>query len=108
MAGVLRLCSARIRELADGCAEQPPDSVGEAQAERSTDDQPQDGAADVTGSRRSLSAPVRPRVAKVTGTRSPAGGRRMANIGSRAPDTNDSAEAPAAWIGLGMSAGIDV
>ena len=33
--------------LADGGAEQVPDAVGEGEAERSADDQPQDGAADV-------------------------------------------------------------
>ena len=34
-------------QLADGSAEQVPDAVGEGQAERSADDDPQDGAADV-------------------------------------------------------------
>jgi hypothetical protein len=33
--------------LADGGAEQVPDAVGEGQSERSADDYPQDGAADV-------------------------------------------------------------
>src|SRR6516164_2488436 len=59
--------------------------------------------------RRALRAPVRLRAirtaTKVTGTRRSAGGSRMASIGSTAPHTNDSADAPAAWVGLGMSAG---
>ena len=58
---------------------------------------------------RALRAPVRARASrtatKVTGTRRPAGGSRMASIGSRAPDINETAEAPAAWTGLGTSAG---
>ena len=58
---------------------------------------------------RALRAPVRARAtrtpAKVTGTRAEAGGSRMASIGSRAPERKESAEAPAAWRGLGISAG---
>jgi hypothetical protein len=43
-----RAAAGRHRQprLADGGAEQVPDAVGEGQAERSADDQPQDGAAD--------------------------------------------------------------
>src|SRR5690242_203788 len=35
-----------VNSLANGGAEQVPDAVGEGQAERSADDEPQDGAAD--------------------------------------------------------------
>ena len=36
-----------VSALADGGAEQVPNAVGEGQAERSADDNPKDGAADV-------------------------------------------------------------
>src|SRR5690242_18685575 len=87
-------------DLADGGAEQVPDAVSEGQADRSADDDTQDGAADIAAPRRALRVPVRPRAIRtatnVTGTRRPAGGSRMASIGSTAPDVNDSADAPAA------------
>ena len=50
-----------------------PDAVGEGQAERSADDEPQDGAAEVAPAEAGAAGPVRPRAirtaAKVTGTR---------------------------------------
>jgi hypothetical protein len=54
-------------------------------------------------------ASTRPRAirtaAKVTGTRVADGGRTMASSGSRAPEVKDSADAAAAWTGLGKSSG---
>ena len=95
--------------LADGGAEQAPDAIGERQAERSADDDAQDGAADVAAAQVRAEGAGRARAtrtaAKVTGTRRPAGGSRIESIGSSAPETKDSAEAPAAWIGLARSDG---
>ena len=39
------------------------------------------------------------------GTRSAAGGSKMATSGSKAPTVNDSADAAAAWTGLTRSSG---
>ena len=50
-----------VSVLAESCAEQVPDAAGEGEAERSADDHPQDGAADVPPAQVGAEAPVRAR-----------------------------------------------
>ena len=85
---------------ADGCSKEVPDAVGEGEAERSSDDHPRDGTADVAGAEPGAEGAGQRQGDQDSdkGHRDSEPGRRqgMASIGSRAPDINESAEAPAA------------